>query len=70
VCVPTGTSVSIIEKLNREFNAGLADPRVAAQLADVAATPLFFNPAEFGTFMAAEAAKWAKVIMSAGIKPE
>jgi hypothetical protein len=49
---------------------GLADPRVTAQLADLATTPLLFNPAEFGTFMATEAAKWAKVIKSAGIKPE
>jgi tripartite-type tricarboxylate transporter receptor subunit TctC len=70
VCVPKGTSTAIIEKLNREINAGLADPRVKVQLAEVATTPIFFNPAEFGTFMATETAKWAKVVKVAGIKPE
>jgi tripartite-type tricarboxylate transporter receptor subunit TctC len=70
VCAPKGTSASVIEKLNRELNAGLADTSVAAQLAEAASTPLLLNPAEFGTLMAAEAAKWAKVVKSAGIKPE
>jgi tripartite-type tricarboxylate transporter receptor subunit TctC len=70
VCAPKGTSASIIEKLNRELNAGLADTSVAAQLAEAASTPLLLKPAEFGTLMAAEAAKWAKVVKSAGIKPE
>jgi tripartite-type tricarboxylate transporter receptor subunit TctC len=70
VCAPKGTSASIIGKLSREFNAGLADTSVAAQLAEAASTPLPLNPVEFGTLMAAEAAKWAKVVKSAGIKPE
>jgi tripartite-type tricarboxylate transporter receptor subunit TctC len=68
--VPKGTSTTIIERLNREINAGLAHPTVKARLAEVATTPIFFSPAEFGAYMAAELEKWRKVVTFAGIKPE
>ncbi len=70
VGVPRGTPPEIIERLNREINAGLADPSVKAQLAKVATTPIFFTPAEFGAYVAAEIEKWGKVIKVAGVKPE
>jgi tripartite-type tricarboxylate transporter receptor subunit TctC len=68
--VPRGTPVEIIERLNREINAGLADPAVRARLADVATTPIFFTPEEFGAYMASEVEKWGKVVRLSGIRPE
>ena len=68
--VPRGTPAVIIERLNREINAGLADPAVRARLADVATTPMFFTPDEFGAYMASEVEKWGKVVRVSGIRPE
>jgi tripartite-type tricarboxylate transporter receptor subunit TctC len=70
VGVPKGTPDDIIERLNREINAGLADPTLKARLANVATTPIVFTPAEFGAYLAAEIEKWGKVIKMAGVKPE
>jgi len=67
---PKGTPMEIIETLNREINAGLAHPRIKAQLAAVAAMPMPFGPAAFGAYMAAETEKWGRVVKGAGIKPE
>ena len=68
--VPRGTPPEIIERINREINAGLADPAVKARLAQVATTPILFTPAQFGAYMASEVDKWSKVIRTVGIKPE
>jgi tripartite-type tricarboxylate transporter receptor subunit TctC len=68
--VPRGTSSGIIDRLNREINAGLTNPTVRARLAEVATTPIFFTPAEFGAYMAAEVDKWGKVVRASGIRPE
>jgi tripartite-type tricarboxylate transporter receptor subunit TctC len=70
VGVPRGTPAQVVERLNREINAGLADPGVRAQLAKVATTPIIFTPGEFGAYMAAEVEKWGKVVRTAGVRPE
>jgi tripartite-type tricarboxylate transporter receptor subunit TctC len=67
---PRNTPSEIVDKLNREINASLADPRIKAQLADLGATVLPGSPADFGKHIAAETEKWAKVIQAANIKPE
>ncbi len=63
---PRNTPVEIIDKLNREINAGLADPNIVARLSDFGNTPLLLRPEEFGKFTMAEIEKWGKVIKLAG----
>jgi tripartite-type tricarboxylate transporter receptor subunit TctC len=70
VGVPKGTPPEIIEKLNHEVNAGLANPAIKTRLAEMVTTPLSLSPAEFGTYIAAETEKWGKVIRAANIKPQ
>jgi tripartite-type tricarboxylate transporter receptor subunit TctC len=70
VGVPNGTPPEIIARLNREINAGLANPTIKARLADIGTIPMVFTAAEFGAYVAAESEKWAKVVKFAGIKPE
>jgi tripartite-type tricarboxylate transporter receptor subunit TctC len=70
VGVPKNTPVEIVEKLNREINAGLADPKLRARLADLGGTMLPGSTADFGKFIADETEKWAKVVRAAGIKAE
>ena len=67
---PKNTPVEIIEKLNREINAGLAYPKNKARLAELGGTVLPGLPRDFGKFVADETEKWAKVIRAANIKPE
>jgi tripartite-type tricarboxylate transporter receptor subunit TctC len=67
--VPAGTEAQIIERLNREVNAGLIDPTVHARLRDAGTTPISFVPQEFSIYMAAEIDKWATVIRRSGITP-
>jgi tripartite-type tricarboxylate transporter receptor subunit TctC len=70
VAAPQGTSNEIIESLNHEINAGLADPMVEARLADMGGMLLTGSPADFGKLIASETEKWSKVIRTAGIKAE
>jgi tripartite-type tricarboxylate transporter receptor subunit TctC len=67
---PRNTPVEIIDKLNKEINAGLADPKVKARLADLGGAVLPGAPADFGKLIADETEKWGKVIRAANIKVE
>jgi tripartite-type tricarboxylate transporter receptor subunit TctC len=67
---PRKTPMEIVELLNREINAGLADPGVKARLADLGGEPLPGSPSAFGAFIGEETAKWAKVVSFAGIKAQ
>jgi tripartite-type tricarboxylate transporter receptor subunit TctC len=67
---PRNTPVKIIDKLNKEINAVLAEPKFMARLAELGATALPGSPTDFGELIAEETEKWAKVIKFAGIKAE
>jgi len=67
---PKKTPAAIVDKLNSEIAAALADPKITARFADLGGTPLALTPAEFGKLLADETEKWAKVIRAAHIKPE
>jgi tripartite-type tricarboxylate transporter receptor subunit TctC len=69
VCAPRNTPVEIVGRLNSAINAGLADPKVKARLADLGATTLGGSPADFGKLIAEETEKWGKVIRAGNIKP-
>jgi tripartite-type tricarboxylate transporter receptor subunit TctC len=68
--VPRNTPADIVDKLNKEVNAALADPKLRTRLADLGGTPFGGTPADFGKLMAEETEKWAKVVEFAGIKPQ
>ena len=68
--VPRHTPVQIVEKLNAEINAGLADTTIKARLADLGGVPLQGSPAEFGRLIAEQTERWGNVIRTAQIKPE
>jgi tripartite-type tricarboxylate transporter receptor subunit TctC len=70
VGAPKATPAEIVDELNREINAALADPKMKARLADLGGTVLPGSPADFRKLIADETEKWAKVIRAAGIKPE
>jgi len=67
---PRNTPAEIIDKLNKEINAALADPKIEARFADLGGTPLALSPAEYGKLLADETEKWAKVVKFAGIKAD
>ncbi len=70
ISAPKNTPAEIVGKLNREINAGIADPAMKARLAALGGEPLPGSSAEFGRLIAEETEKWAKVVRAAGIKPE
>jgi tripartite-type tricarboxylate transporter receptor subunit TctC len=70
IAAPKGTPADIIETLNRETNAGLADPTIKARLDDMGGMALAGSPADFGKLIADETEKWGKIIRDAGIKAE
>ena len=67
---PKDTPAAIIGMLNREVNAGLADPAIKRRITDLGGTVLAISPAEFGKLITDETEKWAKVVKFANIKPE
>jgi len=70
IAAPKHTPTDIVEKLNREINAALADPATQARFVSLGYTPLAISPADLGKLIADETEKWAKVVKFAGIKPE
>jgi len=70
IVAPTNTPIEIIQKLNTEINAGLADPGIRAKLTDLGGMVLASSAADFGKLIADEIDKWGKVIKFAGVKPD
>ena len=68
ICAPKNTPVDIVDKLNKEINAGLADPKLKRRFAEVAGTSLAGSPADFGKLIVDDTEKWGKVIRAANIK--
>ena len=68
--VPRNTPAEIVDKLNREINAGLADAKIAARIVELGATVQSGSPADFGRMIAEETEKWGKVVKAAGAKVE
>jgi len=69
IVAPKGTPAEIVDKLNKEMNAGLADPKMKARLAELGGMVLAGSPADFAALVAAETEKWSKVIRTANVKP-
>jgi tripartite-type tricarboxylate transporter receptor subunit TctC len=70
VGVPKDTPAAIVDKLNKEINAVLADPEIAARFANMGSEPFSGSPADFGKFISGEVGKWAKVVKFAGLKAD
>jgi tripartite-type tricarboxylate transporter receptor subunit TctC len=70
IAVRKGTPPEIVERLNQEINAGLADTSILARLNELATMPRALRPAEFGMFVADETEKWAKAVKFSGAKPD
>jgi tripartite-type tricarboxylate transporter receptor subunit TctC len=66
---PKGTPPEIINRLNKEINAGLADPKIKARLQAAEGVPLTGSAADFGKILQTETEKWAKVVRFAKLKP-
>jgi tripartite-type tricarboxylate transporter receptor subunit TctC len=70
IVAPKNTPPEIVDKLNKEINAALADPKIKMRLADLGATPLAGSPADFGKLIADETEKWGKVVRAANIRAD
>ena len=70
VGAPKGTPTEVINKINKEINAGLADPKLKTRLADLGGTAIAGSPSDFGKLIADETEKWGKVVRAANIKAE
>jgi len=65
---PKATPAEIVDKLNKEINAALADPKMKARLADLGGTPFLGSPADFGKLIADDTERWGKVVEFSGAK--
>jgi len=70
VGAPRATPAEIVDKLNKEINAALADPQMRKRIADLGGTVISGSPADFAMLIAEETEKWGKVVKFAGIKAE
>jgi len=70
VCAPRNTSAEIVDKLNKEINAGLADAKLKARLAELGSSPFVASPSEFGMHLAEQTEKWGRVVKAASLRPE
>ena len=70
IVAPRNTPAEIIDKLNKEINAGLADPKTMGRIEDLGGTVIPGSSADFGKLLANETEKWAKVVNFANIKPD
>jgi tripartite-type tricarboxylate transporter receptor subunit TctC len=70
IAAPKDTPPEIVEKLNKEINAGLADPAVKQRLSDLGTLVFAGTPADFAKFVAGETEKWGKVVRAAGLKAQ
>jgi len=70
ICAPKATPAEIVDKLNKEINAGLADPKMKARLADLGGDVLALSPADFGKLIVDETEKWGNVIRVLNIKAD
>jgi tripartite-type tricarboxylate transporter receptor subunit TctC len=70
IAAPKNTPSEIVDELNKEINAGLADPKIKARFADLASTVIPGSPADFGRLVGEEIEKWGKVVKFSGAKPE
>ena len=70
VGAPKNTPSEIVDKLNREINASLTDPKKQERIVELGGAPMPMTPDEFGKFIAEHTEKWARVIRTAGVKAE
>jgi tripartite-type tricarboxylate transporter receptor subunit TctC len=70
IAAPKNTPSDIVEKLNREINAGLDDPTLKTRLVDLGSIPFSGSPADFGKLLVEDTEKWRKVVKFAGLKAE
>ena len=70
VCAPLKTPADIIDRLNQEINAGLADSKMKARFAELSATTFGGTPSDFAKHIAAETEKWGKVVRSANLRAD
>jgi tripartite-type tricarboxylate transporter receptor subunit TctC len=70
IAAPKNTPAEIVDRLNKEVSAGLADSKLKTRFADLGGTVLPSSPADFGKFIAEETEKWAKVVKLSGAKPD
>jgi tripartite-type tricarboxylate transporter receptor subunit TctC len=70
ISAPRSTPTEIVDRLNREINAVVADPAFVTRLTALGNVPVSMTPAAFGRFIADETEKWAKVVKFAGIQPD